>query len=95
LREAAGAGFDDLEIQTLVGFVHFTEDRTSIAEAMAANFGVTPDDALNAPVTLVGTESQIVELLEARRNRWQMSYTVVPHESMAQFAPIVAQLAGR
>jgi probable F420-dependent oxidoreductase len=94
LREAAGAGFDDLEIQTLVGFVHFTEDRTSIAEAMAANFGVTPDDALNAPVTLVGTESQIVELLEARRNRWQMSYTVVPHESMAQFAPIVAQLAG-
>ena len=95
LREAAGAGFDDLEIQTLVGFVHFTEDRTSIAEAMAANFGVTPDDALNAPVTLVGTESQVVELLEARRNRWQMSYTVVPHESMAQFAPIVAQLAGR
>jgi probable F420-dependent oxidoreductase len=94
LRDAAGAGFDDLEIQTLVGFVHFTEDRSSIADAMAASFGVTPDDALQAPVTLVGTESQIVELLHARRERWQMSYTVVPHESMAQLAPIVAQLAG-
>ena len=94
LRDAAGAHFDDLEIQTLVGFVHFTDDRASIAEAMAASFGVAPDDAILAPVTLVGTESQIVELLEARRERWHMSYTVVPHESMAQLAPIVARLAG-
>jgi hypothetical protein len=36
----------------------------------------------------------MVELLETRRQRWQMSYTVVPHESMAQFAPVVARLAG-
>ena len=54
LRDAAGKNFDDLEIQTLVGFVHFTDDRTRIAEAMAASFGVTPDDAILAPVTLVG-----------------------------------------
>jgi len=94
LREAAGARFADLEIQTLVGFVHFTDDRTSIAEAMAKSFGVTPDDAILAPVTLVGTESQIVDLLEARRERWHMSYTVVPHEAMAQLAPIVSRLAG-
>ena len=94
LRDAAGARFDDLEIQTLVGFVHFTDDRTSIAEAIAGGFGVTPDDAILAPVTLVGTEGQMVELLETRRQRWQMSYTVVPHEAMAQFAPIVERLAG-
>ena len=94
LREAAGARFAELEIQTLVGFVHFTDDRTSIAEAMAKSFGVTPDDAILAPVTLVGTESQIVDLLEARRERWHMSYTVVPSESMAQLAPIVSRLTG-
>jgi probable F420-dependent oxidoreductase len=95
LRAAAGDRFDDLEIQTLVGFVHFTEDRTSIVEAMAKSFGVPPIDALHAPVTLVGTQSQIVELLEARRARWQMSYTVIPHEAMTQFAPVVAELAGK
>jgi probable F420-dependent oxidoreductase len=94
LREAAGARFAGLEIQTLVGFVHFTNDRTPIAEAMAKSFGVTPDDAILAPVTLVGAETQIVDLLEARRERWQMSYTVVPSESMAQLAPIVSRLAG-
>jgi probable F420-dependent oxidoreductase len=94
LRDAAGSHFHDLEIQTLVGFVHFTEDRAGIADAMAASFGVPPEDALLAPVTLVGNESQIVELLETRRERWHMSYTVVPHESMAQLAPIVARLTG-
>jgi probable F420-dependent oxidoreductase len=94
LRDAAGARFDDLEIQTLVGFVHFTDDRAGIADAMAASFDVPPDDALLAPVTLVGNESQIVDLLETRRERWKMSYTVVPHESMAQLAPIVDRLSG-
>ena len=63
-------------------------------KAMAPAFETTPDEVLEAPVALVGTESQIVELLEARRERWQMSYTVVPHEAMDQFAPIVARLAG-
>jgi probable F420-dependent oxidoreductase len=94
LRDAAGAHFDDLEIQTLVGFVHFTDDRAGIIDAMANSFGVPADDAVMAPVTLVGSETQIVELLEARRERWQMSYTVIPHEAMAQFAPVVAKLAG-
>ncbi len=94
LRDAAGAHFDDLEIQTLVGFVMLTDDRAPIAEGMAAAFKVSPDDALRAPVTLVGTETEIVELLEARRERWQMSYHVVPHEAIDQLAPVVARLAG-
>ena len=45
LREAAGDRFDDLEIQTLVGFVHVTDDRRSgMAEVMAGAFGVAPED---------------------------------------------------
>ena len=35
LRAAAGDRFDDLEIQTLTGFVHVTDDRAAIAEGMA------------------------------------------------------------
>ena len=38
--------FDDLEIQTLAGFVHVTDDRTRSPTAMAKSFGVTPDDAI-------------------------------------------------
>lgn len=94
LRESAGDRFDDLEIQTLVGFVHFTDDRRSIAEVIAGGFDVDPDEALLSPVLLVGTEAEIIELLHARRDRWYMSYHVIPQEAMEQFAPVVAKLAG-
>src|SRR4051795_10855497 len=40
LREVAGARFDDLEIQTLVGFVHVTDDANPIYEGMAGHFGI-------------------------------------------------------
>jgi alkanesulfonate monooxygenase SsuD/methylene tetrahydromethanopterin reductase-like flavin-dependent oxidoreductase (luciferase family) len=94
LREAAGEHFDNLELQTLVGFVHETDDPTSIAEAIAGGFGVSADDALLAPVTLVGSQQGMIELLQRRRERWQMSYVVVPSESIDMLAPVVAQLAG-
>jgi probable F420-dependent oxidoreductase len=95
LRAAAGEGFDELELQTLVGFVLSTDDRASIGQGMAAAFGVEPDDALEAPVTLVGAQDQMIDALEARRARWQISYVVIPSESMDMFAPVVARLAGK
>jgi hypothetical protein len=36
----------------------------------------------------------MVEKLQRRRERWQMSYQVLPVESIDETAPIVAQLAG-
>ena len=48
-----------------------------------------------APPCLVGTEAGIVESLEARRDRWQMSYHVIEDSAIETFAPIVARLAGR
>ena len=95
LREAAGAGFDELEIQTLLGFVHITDDHAGIAKAMAGSFGLSEADALLAPATLVGTVESIIELLEQRRERWQMSYIVVPIEATETLAPVVARLAGK
>ncbi len=94
LRTAAGDRFDDLEIQTLVGFTMITDDAAPILEGMASHFGVTADDARLAPVALVGSQSQIVELLHERRERWQMSYIVIDANSIDAFAPIVAELAG-
>jgi probable F420-dependent oxidoreductase len=94
LRAAAGPRFSDLEIQTLVGFVHVAEHTSGIVDAMASSFGVDREDARMAPVALVGTEAEIVELLEERRARWQMSYVVLPDDAIDACAPIVARLAG-
>ncbi len=95
LRAAAGSRFDDIEIQTLVGFTMVTDNAAPIHEGMASHFGVSVDDARSAPVALVGSESEIVELIELRRERWQMSYIVVTAEALETFAPIVARLNGK
>ncbi len=94
LREAAGDGFDDLEIQSFVGFTNFTDDRASLAEMMAGAFGVSPAEALETPVVLAGTLEQMIDDVQARRERWDMSYVVVGVDVMEQFAPAVAKLAG-
>jgi len=91
---AAGTRFDDLEIQTLTGLVHVTDDRDAVAAGMAAHFGVEPSVALETPATPVGTSDQICDELHARRERWQMSYVVVPEEFVDTLAPVVSRLAG-
>jgi len=94
LRDAAGDHFDGLEIQTLTGFVFVTDDRAGVADGMASAFNVEPQLALETPAALVGTVEEMIDDLEARRARWQMSYVVVPEEFTDTFAPVVARLAG-
>jgi probable F420-dependent oxidoreductase len=95
LRAAAGERFETLEIQTLTGFVHETNDRAAFAKGVASRFGVAPEVALDSPAMLVGTVDQMVEDLEARRQRWRMSYFVVPEEFVDVIAPVVARLTGQ
>lgn len=94
LRRAAGARFDDLEIQTLTGIVIVTDDREPIARGIASHFGVPPEVALETPAVLVGSTEEIIEELEARRGRWQMSYVVIPEEFIDPMTPVVSRLAG-
>jgi probable F420-dependent oxidoreductase len=94
VRDAAGKRFDDIEIQAFAGFTMFTEDAKSVAEGMAPFFETTAEEVLDSPVGLVGTAEQMIETIQRRRDRWQMSYHVVGQEVMDQFAPIVAQLTG-
>ncbi len=77
-----------------MGFVHVAADASAIVDAMATSFGVDREDARMAPVTLVGGEAELVDLLEARRDRWQMSYVVLPDDALDVCAPLVARLAG-
>jgi probable F420-dependent oxidoreductase len=95
IRDAAGARFDELELQTLVGFVYVNDDTDAIIEGIAGSFGISEEEARFAPPCLVGTEDEIVASLEARRERWGISYNVIEDNAIDQFAPIVARLAGK
>ena len=95
VRDAAGVRFDNLELQSLVGFVYMGDNPQGVLDGIAGTFGIPPAEASMAPPCLVGTQAGIVESLEARRERWQFSYHVIEDSAIDTFAPIVAQLAGK
>ena len=77
--------------------VAVTDDAQAIAEMVAPGFGLAPEqaaEALESPMALIGTEDEIVERLEQRRDRWGFSYFVVQNEESLTLAPIVARLTG-
>jgi probable F420-dependent oxidoreductase len=94
VREAAGARMADLEIQMRFFITKVTDDRMALAKAIAPGFGVEPEEALESSAALVGTESEIIEQLHRRRERWDLSYVIVGDDNIDEFAPIVAKLNG-
>jgi len=94
VREAAGARFDDLELNALIGFVLVTDDAQSLAEGMAPAFGIDPSDALHVPVALVGTLDEMAEELRWRREEYGISYWSIESDAWETLAPVVSQLAG-
>ena len=94
LREAAGDRFDELELNVLVFVAMVVDDRASVFESLAGGFGVTPEQAAGIPNAVVGTVDQICEDLQARRERWGISYVVFQDAALDMMAPVVAKLSG-
>jgi len=94
VKEAAGERFDEIELNTLIGFVMVTDDRQSVVDAMAPALGIDPDDALHIPLALIGTLDEMVDELEWRRREYGISYFSVESDAWETLAPVVARLAG-
>jgi hypothetical protein len=94
VREAAGDRLEDIEFQCMTFIVQFVPNRDEVIAQMAPMFGVTPEVAATTPQVLVGTEDQIVETLQARRDEFGFSYWVVHEPEMQAFAAVVSRLAG-
>lgn len=95
IKEAAGGRFDDLELNVTVFVTAITDDRMKFAERMAPAYGMTPEEVLDGPHSLVGSVDQIVDTLEERRARFGFSYVVFSGDNYEQWAPIVSKLAGK
>jgi alkanesulfonate monooxygenase SsuD/methylene tetrahydromethanopterin reductase-like flavin-dependent oxidoreductase (luciferase family) len=96
VRDAAGARFPSLELNALVQRVVVTDDRRAAAEELTRRWTqLTAAEILASPYVLIGSVDQIVEDLQARRERWGISYYVVQEPFLDAFAPVVARLAGR
>jgi probable F420-dependent oxidoreductase len=93
IRSEAGARFERIELNVLVQRVIVTDDRRQAAEELAAQWpALTVDDILETPYLLIGTTDQMVEALQARRERWGISYIATHEPFLEALAPIVARL---
>ncbi len=95
IREAAGARLAQLELNVLLQAVMQTEDRTAVAEMLAAQFQAPVAELLESPLILVGTVDQMAADLEARRSRFGISYVTVFDRDMEAMAPVIQRLKGR
>ena len=92
VRAAAGDRAGDIELHALVQAVAVTDDRGAAVGRLGRHFPtLTPTDLEATPYLLVGSVDGLVEALQARRERFGISYYSVRDEALA---PVVARLAG-
>lgn len=94
VKDAAGTRFDSIELSVTIFLATITEDRDSMAAAVASGMGMEAADVLEMPHLLIGTVDQIAEDIRRRRERYGISYVIVPGDVADVFAPVVERLAG-
>ena len=95
VREAAGARFNDIELNVRAFLVNITDDAKQAASGIASMLGVEQQMVEQSPFALVGPTSKIIDDLLERRERWGFSYVIVGAEDVESFAPVVAALNGK
>lgn len=97
IRKIAGEDrFARLELNALVQRVVVTDNRRKAADELTSRWGeLSADEILKSPYVLIGTVDEMVEDLQARRKRWDISYYVVHEPYTEAFAPVVARIAGK
>ena len=94
VRAAAGAKFDELELQVQIFKTVVTDHPQDVAEQLAPGFGLPPEVLLTAPFFQIGTVNQIAENIQAMRDRWGISYILFQSDGVVPMGPVVARLTG-
>lgn len=94
VRAAAGARFDELELENLVN-VRFGANRASAADESSARTGVPADWLLGSPHLLFGSPAEMAETILERRERYGFSYlSVRPRDAIKRFAEVIRLVGG-
>ena len=94
VRDVAGDRWERIEINMLVMAAGSTDDRPGTAAMMGELFGVDAEAALEVPHVWIGSDDEICADLEARRDRWGVSYYVLQGDSCEAMASVVQRLTG-
>lgn len=94
IKEAVGNHLEKIELGMTVFFATVTEDRESVAAAVASGIQAEPKEVLDMPFFLIGTIEQLIEQLQGRRERYGISHVILPAEAAESLRPVVERLAG-
>ena len=96
VRRVAGDRFDQIEL-SMVATIVVTDRRRPAAEQFARDRrwnGIPIDQVLEMPSLFIGSPDEIAEQMQARRERYGLSYYVIFDHSLEPAAPVVARLTG-
>ena len=104
VRAAAGARFDELELNVLVHGVFVGDDRTemarraedflaSVPDARVKRVALSLEQIVASPHILAGSADQVADTLRERRDRLGISYVTIFAPAVEAFAPIAERLA--
>lgn len=94
VREAAGERMESIELTTLVYEISITDDRAGRIEQLLDEWDLSREEIATSPYMFIGSVDEIVEQLQARRERLGISYITLFEPNAERFAPVVAHLAG-
>ena len=102
VKEAAGARFDEIELNTYPSFrpASVTDEPRKAAEDLLKRInqreasGLTVDELLDSPHVFIGTVDQLVEKFTRLRDELGISNVMIG-SGLEAFAPVVARLGGR
>jgi probable F420-dependent oxidoreductase len=94
VREAAGARFEQLELEIGAYFTFVTDAPEPVAAGLGKALGLSAEEMRRHPHGLFGTPGAICEELERRRETYGISAVTVGDAALEAFAPVVAKLAG-
>jgi probable F420-dependent oxidoreductase len=107
VRDAAGAGFDDIELSLHLAYVAITDDVEQAAAGFLdqiagtvtryggnlQRFPLTTDDLLTSPIVAIGPVADVAAKLTRVRDTLGFSYFVAPYGSPPErLAPVIAHL---
>ncbi len=80
------------ELHILIGSLSVTNDKEAELQRVAQELETDPEILRDSPHVLVGSVSEMVETLLARRERWGLSYVTVREDVLETFAPVMERL---
>jgi probable F420-dependent oxidoreductase len=93
VREAAAGRYQHIELSCLC-VPRITDRVDDVVQQLATQMQTKPAIVDAMPGALVGSVEAIVDKLQINRDRFDLSYPVIPSAALEDMAPVVARLSG-